>query len=222
MDSTWHPPFAISQPGGAPSGSAEWAYGHVRLWVRLVIEPWVVVREGHLHLVRPLASGGSFAVVDLSRRPLVVVPDRMEPEGLREQIAASIEMWLRAWRPTFWRLPELDVVSELGESEARFRRRVQGVLHPELQRHLDHLQAPPLSRLPSRRRSQLERRRVAREQIAGALSRVMGPLEPWTVEDAVNCVRSLEAGLLLANQELLPSDHPPSPRQPVVPRESSS
>ncbi len=206
MELTWHPPVAVRRRGGvAPGSSTQWAYGHLRLWVRLKIEPWRVVREGHLHLLRPLTNGARFVAVDLARRPLVVIPGGKEPEGLREQIAASSQEWLHLWRPTFWRLSELELVSELGETEDGFRRRVHSVLQPELQRRLDRVQAPPLPRLPWRRRSELERRRAAREELAQALVWVMGHLESWTADSAESAARSLEAGLLMADEDLLPS-----------------
>jgi hypothetical protein len=210
MQSTWHPPVTVARRGaGSRSGSTERAYGHVRVWVRLPIEPWGVVREGHLHLLLPLASDASFSVVDLSRRPLVAIPSRKEPEGLRAQLTTASEAWLRAWRPTFWRLPELGLVSELGETEDGFCRRARGLLRPELQRRLDRLHATPLPRLPWRRRSELDRRRRVSEELTGAVARVMGGLETWTADGAIDRVCSLESGLLVANEDLLVPD--PSP-----------
>ncbi len=207
MKPTWHPPLAIARHHAASlAGPTERAYGHVGFWVRLAIEPWDVVREGHLHLLRPLTSDAPLAVVDLSRRPLVAIPGRQEPAGLRDQLVASSEAWLRAWRPTFWRISELGLVSEIGESADGFRHRVQGLLQPELQRRLDRLQAAPLPNLPWRRKSEFESRRRARDGLVKALARVMGGLESWTAEDAADRVRSLDAGLLIADEDLLLSD----------------
>lgn len=206
MEPTWHPPLAVARHvtvSGEPPRRC--AYGHVRLWIRLEIEPWGVVRAGHLHLVQDLERGGPLTAVELARHPLVVVPDLREPEGLREALTAGVRVWLESWRPTFWRLPGLDLVSELGETGEAFCRRVRAMLQPELQRQVDRLQERPLPRLPWRRRAEQRRRRAARDELAEALARVTAGLESWTDEAAAGGVRSLEGGLLVAGDDLLRS-----------------
>lgn len=191
MSLTWHPPLAVGPPGDALD------HIHVRVWVRVEAEPWHVVREAHLHLVRPLDRGGSsFSSVDLSRSPLRPSPGRVEPEGFRERALAEYQAWLRGWRPRLWRAPELGMVSEIGDTEAGFRRRVLRLLQPELEREIERARSAPPSRLPWRRRRAERERQLAREEMAARLAGLAASLETWEAPSGESAVRSAEAGLL--------------------------
>ncbi len=208
MQPIWRPPLAVGPAGPAVDRV------HVILWLRASIPEWETVREAHLHLVRAIVPDAVFEAVDVSRHPLRPAPEVVEPEDIRGRGAAWLEEWLGGWRPTVWRSAELGIVSELGEAEGAFRRRVLRLLQPELEREIERARAEALPLLPWRRRRVIESRRSERERMAAKVARLASSFDAWQPADPRSLVRKVEIGMLRVSEGLRLAA--PAPRDPLA------
>ncbi len=81
---------------------------------------------------------------------------------------------------SFFRIPEIGLVSEIGEGREDFRRRATGGLRPQLQRRLA-----------------AEHGAGAREQMASELAKLASSIETLELGDVGSWVRRAELGVLL-------------------------
>ena len=174
---SFHPPLLL-----APTGTDGGAPGlrrchHAALWLSAWLEPWQVQRSGHVHLVREPGET-VWREVDLGRHPLRALEDEPAPEA--ERLEGELRVALAGRGLTFFRIPDLGLVSEIGEGREEFRRRTTGALRPQLQRRLAEEQGA-----------------AAREQAASQLAALAASIETLGLEDLARWVRRAELGVLL-------------------------
>jgi hypothetical protein len=93
---------------------------------------------------------------------------------------ADLRLALAGRTLSFFRIPEIGLVSEIGEGREDFRRRATGGLRPQLQRRLAAEPGPG-----------------AREKLASELASLASSIETLELGDLGRLVRRAELGLLL-------------------------
>jgi len=201
------PVCEIAAPGGVP-------HIHASLWLRIDLEAWGERRAGHLHLVRP-AGGGAWSQADVARHPMRPTA-RQDATVELEPVISELRAVIATLPLEFFRLPDLDAVSEFGEGREAFRRRVLGVLRPALQQAVDEAAGKAAVRRlrPWRRERAAEMRRRRQAELAGRLSSLAGAMETFTCRDPWSTVRRIEIGILRIPEgvDLTPT----SPRDPMI------
>jgi hypothetical protein len=192
-----HPPVVITG-GRSKEGGALTSYLHGALWLMVEVAEWGIRREAHVHAVRPL-GGGEWRPVDLSRHALS--PSSWEPvRPPSAEIAAELVAWFQGRPLRLYRLPALDSVSELGETPDDFRRRMLGLLRPELEERSRSLRSRPVSVWPWRRRAERARRERFKHSIAGEIGELVAEVEEWLSPDPTSVIRRLEVGVMLVGE----------------------
>jgi hypothetical protein len=148
---------------------------HASLWLDVSVEPWGVHRRGHLHFVTGDAES-EWRVVDLARLPLQRwtgedPSDRSAVEARLADLVNRLDLGL-------YRIPGLGMVSELGEGRDEFRRRALAILRPKIQHAAD------------------SRDDGEAGSMVGAVARIAGSIETWSVPDAAEAVKRAEVGTL--------------------------
>lgn len=192
-----HPPYAIA---GKHEGSGQLGERvsllHAKLWVRIGIEEWRLVREGHLHLVSALEAaraGKRWRELELSRHPLFVchhgspLPEDAEDLLHSELGRLSIEVF---------RQRELGLASEIGETRAAFESRLLKALRPLVHERIGVVDA---GRRPKPQGGS------SRAGVAEALSDLTSGIEHRTVRATEDVVVSAELGLLLIPEGGVPT-----------------
>lgn len=192
-----HPPYAVAgKHGGSDQMGERVSLLHAKLWVRIEIEEWHLVREGHLHLVSApdaARAGMRWREVELSRHPLFVyhhgsqVPEDAEDLLHSELSRLSIEVF---------RQRELGLASEIGETRAAFERRLLKALRPLVQERIGVVKAGGRPK-PGGGSS--------RTGVAEALSGLASGIEHRTVRATEDVVVSAELGLLLIPEDDVPT-----------------
>lgn len=197
---TIHPPLLLA-PGDGDAAALERARPclHAALWLSVVLEPWQVRRTGHLHLVREPGSE-AWREVDLSRHPLRAAETASGADA--EQLVGELRRALSAHPLRFYRIPDLGVVSEIGERQDDFRRRALGGLRPEVERRAAALASRPTSRLPWRRRAAERRLAEAKAGLAAHMAALVDSMETLELPDLGAHVNRAQVGLLLVAPEL--------------------
>jgi len=173
----FHPPLLLA-PAGVDSRAPELVRcGHASLWLSVWIEPWQVGRSGHLHLLRE-PGGGGWREVDLTRHPLRALADEPVPEA--ERLEGELRLALAGRSLSFFRIPQLELISEIGEGREDFRRRASGGLRPQLQRRIAG-----------------DREAAVKERIASELAALAASIETAELKDLSRWVRRAEVGVLL-------------------------
>lgn len=178
---------------GFKRGGQELELVHAGLWIRCELPEWGAIRRGHVHLVRRTEQGGGgvdWRRVELSRHPLTVETGRGELPGEIEELVTDA---LAVVELRFYRFAELGVVSELDESQAAFRRRVIGLLQPQLHERLERLREAPRADAAVQADGRRER-----EEIAQAVARVAGSLQERVLGLGPDTVTKAEVGWLIA------------------------
>jgi hypothetical protein len=188
---------------GAPDRPAI-AHYHASLWLAVDLSTWGERRQGHLRLVRPVGAPG-WRRIDLGRHPMRAVsgrPDEVDIDRLTAELATEL-----ARRPLrFHRIPELGAVSEFGEDEAEFRRRVLRVLRPALQRQADRRGEGGTPRRPLRRHRQRDH---GTNELASRIAQLVESMETYGSPDPWTAVERVEIGVLLIPDGLdLAPSHP--------------
>jgi len=174
---SFHPPLLLAPPGADPGALGLRRCHHAALWLSAWLEPWQVHRSGHLHLVREPGET-VWREVDLARHPLRALEDEPTPEA--DRLEDELRQALAGRGLTFFRIPDLGLVSNIGEGREDFRRRTTGALRPELQRRLA-----------------AERGAAVKEWIASGLAGIAASIETLELEDLGRWVRRAELGVLL-------------------------
>jgi hypothetical protein len=200
MRVTIHRPLLLA-PGTGDAAAMEGARRclHAALWLSVALEPWRVRRSGHLQMVREPASE-TWREVDLSRHPLRPAHAVAEPDA--EVLRAELRQALSLLPLRFYRIPDLGLVSEIGEGRDDFRRRAVGGLRPEVQRRVAPLAGEPPTRLPWKRRAAERRLADAKAGLASQLAALIGSMETLELPDLAAHVSRAEVGLLLVAPEL--------------------
>jgi hypothetical protein len=175
---SFHPPLLLAPPGVAPPAAELCRCRHAALWLSVIIEPWQVERSGHLHLLQ-VAGESSWREVDLTRHPLRALAEEPEPPDA-EGVVADLRQALAGRNLSFFRIPEIGLVSEIGEAREYFRRRATGGLRPQLKRRLA-----------------AEQGAAARERMASELASLSSSIETLELGDFGRWVRRAELGALL-------------------------
>lgn len=192
---TIHQPLLLA-PGAGDAAALEGARRclHAALWLSLVLEPWQVRRSGHIHLVRE-PDCEVWREVDLSRHPLRSAPAASGPDA--EVLVEELRRALSVHRLLFYRIPDLGVVSEIGEGKDDFRRRALGGLRPEVERRVAALASRPTSRLPWRRRAAERRLAEDKAAIAAHMAALADSIETFELPGLSTHVNRAQVGLLL-------------------------
>jgi hypothetical protein len=178
VKASFHPPLLLA-PAGADPPVAELRHcRHAALWLSVVIEPWQVERSGHLHLAQEPGKS-TWREVDLTRHPLRALPEQPDPPEM-EGVEADLRLALAGRTLNFFRIPEIGLVSEIGEGREDFRRRATAGLRPQLERRLAAEPGPG-----------------AREKLASELASLASSIETLELGDLGRWVRRAELGLLL-------------------------
>jgi len=172
-----HPPLLLAPAGVAPAAAGLRGCRHAALWLSVVIEAWQVERSGHLHLLQEPGES-SWREVDLTRHPLRALADDPVPEA--GSLVTDLQRALAGRRLSFFRIPEIGLVSEIGEGREDFRRRATSGLRPQLQRRLA-----------------AEEGAAARERMASELASLSSSIETLELGDFGRWVRRAELGVLL-------------------------
>jgi hypothetical protein len=173
----FHPPLLLAPAGVDPRAPELVRCGHASLWLSVSLEAWQVERSGHLHLVREPGEG-SWREVDLTRHPLRALADEPVPEA--ERLEGELRLALAGRSLSFFRIPQLELISEIGEGREDFRRRATGGLRPQLERRIAGDRETPV-----------------KERLASELAALVASIETAEVEDLSRWVRRAEAGVLL-------------------------
>jgi hypothetical protein len=198
MKITIVPPCQIVDAHNASSGTKN-AHLHMRMWLLLRLEDWDVQRSTHLHFMRPLGGdryGENWRRVDLTSHPLQRVVSAEIPP-IPEWIEESVTEWIDELEVEFFRAPNLELVSELWESEDEFRQRIRGMVRPEVRRQIEELNTVSPSRFPWRRAAAATARKESKERLADGISRLVGGLERRRVRGFSNFTRCVEVRVLL-------------------------
>ena len=206
------PTCEILSPSASSRDGAAVAHVSASIWLSVDLAAWGERRDGHLHFARRL-DGREWSPADMSGHPMRPVTDRRTPIDTAP-IVEELESLLAARPPTFYRIPELGVVSDLGEGREDFRRRVLGALRPVFQQRIDALERAPGSRLPWRRRRRDEVRRRTRNELAARLASLANSIESHTCRHPWDTVRRIEIGILLVPDGLDLTPGPP--RDPMI------
>jgi hypothetical protein len=172
------PTCTIEARYGSAADAPKTAHLHVALWLSVELEAWGERREGHLHLIREV-GGGSWRPIDVSRHPMGAAAGDHPPIDVDGTIAALRDE-LDERGMSFYRVPELGVVSEMGETGPAFRRRVLGVLRPTIQQRIDG---------PAGEGSDAS-------DLAAQLSRLVGSIEEHRCNDVWSHVKRVAVGVL--------------------------
>ena len=173
----FHPPLLLA-PGEADGGAPGLRRcDHAGLWLSVALEPWEVVRCGHLHLVRGPGEA-AWREVDLTRHPLRALAGGPALEG--DRLEGELRQALAGRALSFYRIPEIGLVSEIGEGREDFRRRAGAALRPQLQRRLAAGAGA-----------------AAKEQAASQLAALAASIETLELGDLGRWVRRAEIGALL-------------------------
>jgi hypothetical protein len=178
MKVSFHPPLLLAPAGADPPAAELRRCWHAALWLSVVIEPWQAERSGHLHLLEEPGES-SWREVDLTRHPLRARGVEPEPPET-ESLVAGFRQALAGRTLSFFRIPEIGLVSEIGEGREDFRRRAIGGLRPQLQRRLTAKHGAG-----------------AREQLASELAILAASIETLQLGDLGRWVRRAELGVLL-------------------------
>ena len=161
---------------------------------------WGERRRGHLRMIRA-PDGPRWRPADLVRHPMRAVPGRTDEVDL-DRLVGELSAELRRRGLRFHRIPELGVVSEFGDDESAFRRRVLGVLRPELQRRAEEVGEAPGRLPPCWRRRAAEAGRRSQIELASRLSGLVESMETIECEDPWSSVQRVELGVLLIPEGL--------------------
>jgi hypothetical protein len=172
-----HPPLLLAAAAIDAGGPDLIRCGHASLWLSVWIEQWQVNRSGHLHLIRE-AGGEGWREVDLTRHPLRALADEPVPEA--ERLDGELRLALAGRSLSFFRIPQLELISEIGEGREDFRRRATGGLRPQLQRRIAG-----------------DRETAVKEQLASELAALVASIETLELDDLSQWVRRAEVGVLL-------------------------
>lgn len=197
MQVTGHPPLLLAPADVDPGMRVELRrLLHAALWLAVDLEAWRVRRSGHLHLVREPGAGElEWREIDVSRHPLRVA--RATPEADVADVEGTLRRALEQRCLHLYRIPTLGLVSEIGEGREDFRRRVTGLLRPELQRRVGEIGAQTESRLPWRRRAAERSRADATNRLAAEVAGLAGSIEDVELPDLTLHIRRAEVGVLL-------------------------
>ncbi len=191
-----HPPLVIAGGPGPDSDTDFTSLVHAHLWVRVDLAEWGVVRQGHLHLVRPASHCGDWRVVDLAGHPVCLWRGQC-PDVALDSVEPELAAWLTRHALSFYRVSKLAAVSELGEGIDDFRRRVLAGVGGELRSRLEKTESALSPRLPWRRRPGEPERARRRRRLACDVARLSQDIEHLTIEDPVAAIVHGEAGVLL-------------------------
>jgi hypothetical protein len=180
---SFHPSLLLAPAGAGQPPVDSRRCRHAALWLSVVIEPWHAERSGHLHLLQEPGES-SWREVDLTRHPLRVLPEQPEPPDL-EGLVANLRQTLAGRTLSLFRIPEIGLVSEIGEGREDFRRRATGALRPQLQRRLAADQGG-----------------ATRERMASELASLASSIETIQLGDFGLWVRRVELGVLLVAPEV--------------------
>ena len=173
----FHPPLLLAAAATDAAAPELIRCGHASLWLSVWIEPWQVNRSGHLHLLRE-PGGEGWREVDLTRHPLRALADEPVPEA--ERLEGELRLALAGRSLSFFRIPQLELISEIGEGSEDFRRRATGGLRPQLQRRIAG-----------------DRETAVKEQLASELAALVASIETLELDDLSQWVRRAEVGVLL-------------------------
>jgi len=173
----FHPPLLLAAAATDAAGPDLIRCGHASLWLSVWIEPWQVNRSGHLHLLRE-PGGEGWREVDLTRHPLRALADEPVPEAKR--LEGELRLALAGRSLSFFRIPQLELISEIGEGSEDFRGRATGGLRPQLQRRIAG-----------------DRETAVKEQLASELAALVASIETLELDDLSQWVRRAEVGVLL-------------------------
>lgn len=200
MKITPHPPLLVATTATDPEMITTTPFLHASLWLAVDLDDWAVRRSGHLHLVTS-DEDSRWRAVDLARHPLRPQPE--VDQATVDDMTTRLLEGLASWDLRFFRIADLEIVSELGEGRGDFRRRAMGLLRPEIQSRIDRISGQPTSRLPWRRHSQEREREAARTRLASALGSLADSIEERRVPDVAAVVRSVELGTLLVPEGVM-------------------
>lgn len=179
-----HPTWII---GNVEPGPDTVLWRHAKLWLVVELPAWDARRSGHFHVV----SRVDWPVSDW--RPTSIARHPMRPEAAGapttapdSEVIAGLEHWLRSWRPELYRQPEIGLVSELGEGEGAFRKRLLGGVRPELRRRVESL----------------DHDTDDRQQLATGVAQLATAIESHSVADVTQAIQHIEIGLVIAPTDL--------------------
>lgn len=194
-----HPPLLLAPAGAEPGAAQLRRLDHAALWLSVEVEAWQVQRSGHLHLVRE-PGATAWREVDLGRSPLRALPAELPP--VTDAVEFDLQRALAGRTLQLLRLPQLGMVSEIGEGREDFRRRAIGGLRPQLERRLETARASTSSWLPWRRRAAEGAVSAQKERLAAELSTLAASIETVELEGLDRHVRRAEVGVLLVAPEV--------------------
>jgi hypothetical protein len=184
-----HPPYAVGPRLGNSGLEGELAsLLHAALWVRIEIEEWQLVREGHLHLVcspEMARRGERWRRVELASHPLTLRDAAQELPGDAKDL---LRKELEELQLGVFRQADLGLASEIGETRSAFQRRLLRSLGPLIQTRIQAF---------NNVRHREPKPGPDREKVAKALSQLVSGIEHRTVRATEDVIHSAELGLLL-------------------------
>jgi hypothetical protein len=184
-----HPPYAVGPAVGSRSLEGKLAsLLHAALWIRIEIEEWQLVREGHLHLVcspEMARRGERWRRVELASHPLTVRDGVQELPGDAQDLLRGE---LRELQLDVFRQADLGLASEIGETRSAFQRRLLRSLGPLIQTRIQAF---------NNARPREPKAAPDRGKVAGAVSQLVSGIEHRAVRATEDVVHSAELGLLL-------------------------
>ena len=195
MEVTAHPTRIVGRDDPGLDGER---WFHAGLWLDVRVPEWDVRRRGHVHLVATARDPATWHRFDIGAHPLrPAEPDPASADGTPASVVTALETWLASWPMELHRHSGIGLVSDLGEGQVDFHRRVMSILRPELQRRLTAPEEAAGSRWPWRRRTAERERAERRDALAAGVAELGAAIETRTFGSIADAVRRVELGVLL-------------------------
>jgi len=192
-----HPPLEFGSRLSGTDPGTRMPLVHAFVTLAVPLDSWSHQAAGVVQVVRRLdGPAGQWRATSIPTKQLRPAPSSMAP-AMPDAMQADLESWIAGWRLTFYRQPELAMISDVGEQRRAFEDRVSRRIKPLIQKKIREIESRQMPRLPWKRKQAEQQRHSDLQRVTGEGVMLKENIESRTVGGLLDAAQRLELGLLL-------------------------
>ena len=192
-----HPPLEYGSRTTSNASGQSTMLAHAFVSLQVELPKWSWETGGQVQLVRLLESqDNEWRLTNLATKSLRQLPSSAAP-ALSPRVQQDLESWLDRWQVVFFRQPEVNLISEFGESRKSFEHRVALRIKPLIQKKIKEIDARPIQQVFWWRKAAEAARAADKQRVTSEGAMFSQNIESLKVTHLLASVQLVELGALL-------------------------